>query len=413
MISKESLRRYIYYSTILGVFSSVLAVQVPFSIRLFDAIMLLNLLLMPLLINCAMVPAWILCFIIYLGLSGCIGILSGTDNLPLFAKEFLGISVSLLYFYYFFRLIHNDQERAFLAYARMAYWFTIIGFPFWVGKCIASHGYERYYGLAREPAAFCELVLPAYYWCTYLSFNSRRHLREVAVLTLAIVLSGSSLGYISVAFGLVLLLSGRKKHMLAVPIVVFVLLSLTYTISPFFRLRVDDTLLAATSGDVGSSNLSTYALISNMLVTQQVLRESPLIGNGLGSHALSHARLIDTVPGSEQFVERGISTLNAPDAASLTLRVLSELGILGFLGLLAFVFRYHVGGRGGRAAISNAILVSFFLKLIRGGLYFPPEQFFFIFVYILNHRRSKSEVRGAARRAPLKLPLARLNLEAG
>jgi hypothetical protein len=36
-------------------------------------------------------------------------------------------------------------------------------------------------------------------------------------------------------------------------------------------------------------------------------------------------------------------------------------------------------------------LVAFFLKLIRLGLYFPPEQFFFIFIYIINYRESKNE----------------------
>jgi hypothetical protein len=390
------LRAYLYYSTMLGVFSAVVVIRVPFSIRLFDAIMLVNLPLMSLFVNLARVPRWILALLVYLAASGCVGVLNGTDTVPLVAKEFLGISVSVLYFYFFFKLIRNDFERAFRTYARIAYWFAIIGFPLWALACAQAQGFERLKSLTPEPAAFCTLVLPAYYWYAHEYFASRRYAAQVVVFTLAMALSVSSLGYISVAFGMVLLLSGRRRHLIAVPIVVCGLLLLAYALSPFFRLRMDDTVLAATTGDVGGSNLSTYALISNVLVTEQVFKESPLIGNGLGSHPVSHARLIGDVPGTDAYAASGMESLNAPDAASLGLRTLSELGIVGLSVLLYFLVHFHVGGRGQPAVISKAILVCFFLKLIRVGLYFPPEQFFFAFIYMLNHRHAEQKVRGRA-----------------
>jgi hypothetical protein len=397
-----SLRNYLYYSTLIGVFSAILTFNIGVGIRLFDLIMVVNLFLMFLLLNFTRIPAWIPCFLLYLAVSGGIGIANGTDSISQVAKEFLGISVSLLYYYFFFKLIGNDFERAFFTYARIAYWFAIIGILLWAFLGIAAGHYERLHSLASEPAAFCELVLPAYYWYAYLYFTSRKYAFEVIVFSLAIVLSGSSLGFLSGAFGAVLLLSGRKKHFFVIPIAVAGLLGLAYAVSSDFRLRVDDTLLAAATEDVTSANDSTYALISNVFVTQQVLIESPLLGNGLGSHPISHERFISDVPGVDSFIERGAADLNANEAASLTLRVLSELGILGFLGLLTFLFYFHVSGRGPRAAISNAILVCYFLKLIRGGLYFQPEQFFFAFIYILNHRKFKCEVRTFGHRISLK-----------
>jgi hypothetical protein len=191
------------------------------------------------------------------------------------------------------------------------------------------------------------------------------------------------------AFGAMLLLSGRMKHFIAVPIAVGALLTLAYTASDYFQERADDTLKAISAQDVSGSNLSTYALMSNLFVTQQVLKESPIIGNGVGSHPISHARLIGNVPGVEGFLENNWVDSNATEAASFTLRSLSEFGILGFSGVLVFVFYFHVGGAGPRAAMSNAIMVNFFLKLIRDGNYFPPEQFFFIFIYIFNYRQYK------------------------
>jgi O-antigen ligase len=140
-----------------------------------------------------------------------------------------------------------------------------------------------------------------------------------------------------------------------------------------------------------------------MIVTYNVMQENPILGNGLGSHVISHARFIGTVPGVEVFEERGMEDYNSTEAASLVLRSLSELGILGFLGILWFLFHFHVGGTSSRAAISNGILVCFFLKLIRDGVYFPPEQFFFIFVYFLNHRQFKLETCAASTRDPIYL----------
>ena len=134
-----------------------------------------------------------------------------------------------------------------------------------------------------------------------------------------------------------------------------------------------------------------YTFVSNAIVTQQVLKESPLFGNGLGSHQVSHARFLDSIPGVEYFSGMGLQSMNDMDAGSLTFRVLSEFGILGYLGVLFFVFHFHVGGNGPRAAISNGILVCFLLKLIRSGEYYQPEQFFFIFIYILNYRKFMSE----------------------
>jgi len=92
------------------------------------------------------------------------------------------------------------------------------------------------------------------------------------------------------------------------------------------------------------------------------------------------------------------------------LRVLSELGLLGYIGVLAFLIYFHVSGSGPRSAISNAILVHFFLKLLRGGQYFDPEQFFFIFVYIFNHRQFKREARTVDRLDSLRPSTAGLKL---
>lgn len=399
-----TIRSYIYWSTLIGVFSGYLVIRVPIAITLFDGIMVTNLILMLLVGNIVRVPVRILGFILYLCISGGIGLAHGTDTIGLVTKEVLGVSVSLVYFYFFFKMIRDDFERAFLTYAEIAFWFAVIAIPIWAGSCIYLHEFVRVRGFTQEPTFFCELILPAYYYCTYHYLTSRLYGARVALFTVAVVLANSTNGYLAALLGAVLLLAGRGrlKYLIAVPVIVGGLATIAYTSSALVRLRVDDTLAALVTQDVSKSNLSTFALISNVIVTRQVLQESPILGNGLGSHPISHDRFLADIPGIGRFFEGGFEELNAAEAASLGLRTLSELGLLGLSIVLIFVFYCRVGGSGPRAAISSAILIVIFLKLIRDGHYFPPELFFFAFVYFLNHRQHKLKAQASHSRAPSK-----------
>ena len=118
-----------------------------------------------------------------------------------------------------------------------------------------------------------------------------------------------------------------------------------------------------------------------------------MLGHGLGSHVLSHQNYLGEIAGIESWMAIDSERFNATDAASLFLRVLSELGLVGLIGVFAFIVHFHVPGHGTRAQISNAILLYFFAKLLRQGNYFFPEQFFFILIYILNYRKFKVECR--------------------
>jgi hypothetical protein len=94
---------------------------------------------------------------------------------------------------------------------------------------------------------------------------------------------------------------------------------------------------------------------------------------------------VDSIPGVEIFQIHGDQDMNAEEAGSLALRVFSELGLIGFSAVLIFLFYFYVGGSDMHSDICRAILVCFFVKLIRDGAYFGPEQFFFIYVYMLNY----------------------------
>lgn len=383
-----SLGRYLYFSTLLGVFSGFIYVHVGSTVYLFYFVMLSNLLLIWGFLCPVVFPKWVGWFLLYLVASGVIGAWRGTDTVFLFGKQVAAIGLSALYFANFFQVQGNKIDDAWLTFTRIAYVLTLVALVMWVVQCVYEHSFVRLHGLTTEPSAYCVLTLPAYYWFAYQWKTYGKHRKEVLWITLGVILSVSSDGYLAAILGLVLLFGKRITTLLIATILACGIGVGLYAISPDVQLRVNDTVAALANSDVSGSNISTYALISNMFVTERVIEVHPILGNGLGSHVQSNHRYIEDVPG-EQLVEAAgwDSGANVEDAASLTLRSLSEQGLVGFLAILCFVFYFRVSGDCDRGAIAGAILVVFFEKLLRGGGYSNPEQFFFITVYMLNHRQ--------------------------
>ncbi|NUQ28982.1 MAG: hypothetical protein HOQ35_10775 [Acidobacteriaceae bacterium] len=389
-----SVERYIHFSTVWGIFSGFLVWHAGPTIFLFYLVMLSNLMLIWALQPPIVLPRWLAGFLVYLLATGIVGTVRGTDSLGETFKQLGAISLSAFYFANFFHAEGNLVNRAWATYIRAAYLFALIGILIWPAQCIYHYGLVRLQGMATEPAAFCLLTMPALYWYAsqWLRFGNCR--KESLWMALAVAFSSSSIGYTAVAVGLLLLFGKRFTGIVMATGLVAVLLVGLYLVSPNVRVRVDDTFGALANNDVSDTNISTYALVSNMYVTGRVLAEHPILGNGLGSHVISSDRFVKDVPGEDLVEAAGWDAgFNTRDAASLTLRSLSELGILGFLGILWFIIHFRVKGESGHADISSAILMCFFQKLLRGGGYSNPEQFFFVLVYMLNYRQYHASLR--------------------
>ena len=389
-----SLRKFLYYSTLASLFSEALLLDVgAFNLAASHLLLLLNLLLMLLLAQFS-IPKKLILLALYLGASGAIGIAQGTDAPGLVAKQLLGILISAFYFYNFFQLQNDHFEQAFRDYAIGCYWCAIVGLLM-VPFQLLLHTTVKVHSVLPEPAHFATVCLPGLYYFADQWLSSRRYGRQLAITLLAFILSVSAVAYAGMALALFFLLSRYRYYIIAAPIVIGLLLGTALLLSSELRLRAVDSVTAVGSSDVETSNLSTFALIANMIVTENVLEESPVLGNGLGSHVLSHARYVEKVPGVWEFVQANLEKMNADDAASLLLRVLSELGVAGALGVFVFIWYFRVPGQSPRAQISYAILTYFFLKLLRHGHYFSPEQYFLVMIYILNYRKFKEEPRHA------------------
>jgi hypothetical protein len=201
----------------------------------------------------------------------------------------------------------------------------------------------------------------------------------------AFILAGSSNGFIGVLLGTAIFLMRYRRARLLLPIILMTLGFGFYSLFADVQLRLNDSLRVFQDVDLSGTNFSTYALFSNLFVTEQVLEGHLLLGNGLGSHGLSYEKYIGYVQGVEDFAGTVGEGLNAEDANSLGSRILSDMGLLGGALTIAFIWRYRPRGKSEQAAMSKGIWLYFFLKLLRGGQYFSNEQYFFIIFYVLNH----------------------------
>ena len=197
----RSLKQYIYVSTLLGVFTGAFFIKFSFDVQFFYLLMIVNFILMSFFVRAIVIPKWLVVLLTYLLTSGVIGILTGTDTLAQFLKQFIGITLSAIYFFYFFKLQENDTKKVFGTYLRIANWVTYIGFAQCLVGSLRAHSFVRLESIMGEPAGYATLILPAYYWYAHSYLFDKKCKRDFLITTSAILLSQSSLAFIGIAFG--------------------------------------------------------------------------------------------------------------------------------------------------------------------------------------------------------------------
>jgi len=279
------------------------------------------------------------------------------------------------------------------------FWLSLIGLFLSVLEILTQHvgtglhkilfesGFDpvyRLHSIMSEPARFCGVAIPAFYY--YLK-NIKQNTYKFIVISTAILFSLSSIGYFFVMISLIFLPRKFNVGLNVAAILISLFLGyLAYSISENVRIRVNDSMSSFVSLDVTGVNLSTYALVSNFYVTEKVFWNSPILGNGLGSHELSHKKYIDNLPGAE-LIPDDLRLLNSTNAAALFLRIISDLGLLGVV-LVFYFIKKNYANSDDFYIVSRAILIYFLYKLFRDGHYFSPEMYFFVAGYYYLYKES-------------------------
>ena len=385
------MRKYILHSTLIAVFSESLRIHTAsIDLKFFYIIVLFNFALIAAVKKRLFLPKFSGIFFAYLLFSALFTYLFYNTIKGYF--QLGGILICSLYFFNFFNYIGEKYLehvfKLYLKYVMIVCVFGLVSYP--IIKFILGPPNYRLSSILGEPAHFAAIVLPGYFY--YLK-NFSKSKAKVILISLSLLLSASSLAYIGIALALLLLSKGNKAFRnIGLSFMVLLLGYGAYLTVPQIKLRVDDTLGSIISYDVEGVNASTYALISNLYVTEQVFLSNPIFGGGLGSHPSNHAIYVRDLPGFSYYLKRdsgNLASLNSEDANSLFLRVVSELGLFGLLLVIVLIKKHYTRNGIGGNTLSRGVLIYFFYKLLREGNYFPPEMYFFVGLYYYNSRYEK------------------------
>lgn len=376
-------------------------------------------------------PREILYILIPLLVTGLLNIIIGNNAMSNFFKIFSNLAINIVFYRYVIEYYEYDVNKIFRMYLQGSYIVSILGLIQVVSFIIHFEpGYNwrvflplnkwdfhtgglfgiRLNSTFTEPSYFGCSIAPAFFIAAYEFFFKRQIFltrTKCIVIIAAYLLTFSSLAYIGIFVTLLLLalnFGALRYFFFAIPIA-FILYYVAYNNVKDFRVRVDGAKALFFEGVVerelsGSMEKSvrmlkvskvlnqihgsSFVLYNNTYVAKENFKQNPLFGCGLGSHELAFKKY------NLNYLLGGIYEFNAPDANSMFLRILSELGLMGVVFVFLYISKFYVSKNLGWAEdesywlISNAILVMIITQLLRQGNYTFNGFIFFGFMYYYN-----------------------------
>lgn len=260
----------------------------------------------------------------------------------------------------------------------------------------------RAVGLSTEPAHYVALLLPAVYISLHVLTGTGNlfniyNKKAAIIILVGFIISFSIVGY----FGLALCLFSifRKKiktNFLKTSLFLLIFIALFYLLlqSPIGG-KVDSFISGTkdiTGKEYTSSDQTSFALLSNLMVAIEGLKISNFLGTGLNSHVITYDATLSKIFSLSQIPNE----LNKENAGSLFIRIPSELGLPGLAAFIWFLIRFKVKSRSIKSqngAINSMCLVFLIMYCARTGHYLNLVFMFFLamyyYSYILNKKASK------------------------
>ncbi len=409
---KEDIKNFINYIIIFTIFSGGLTFANVFSFGEFRIIyILLPLILLawiPFLENTYFDRSflWFYTIFVIIIISSIINVFLGNNTFSLLSKQIVGILLTSLSFFLLFKINDYDVRKIFKIYLNLAFLVAFIGLvqvlsfllnfkagydfsyflPSW-HLALSQTGFLRINSILPEPAAFCYVMMPAFF-VSIASLIKRKYALlktwKSIIIIITFLLTFSTVGYIGFFIALILLIYNyaKIKYLLLIGLILLSSVVFLWNYSGDFKMRIGDSMDVITrKKDLEVVNSSTFALFSNAMVTYKVFSNRPFFGDGLGSRSISYDKHIKSVVN----VKKTKILLNREEGNSLFLRILSETGLFGTLAFSYFLFKFHLSKKKDKTdflwIISNGVLVTILIILIRSGHYFNVGLFFFFWLY--------------------------------
>lgn len=311
------------------------------------------------------------------------------------AKVYMGLSFSpfikqiapilLIYTITAHVLRREGIRKVFLLYVDIATIAAIIGFIQFALKFVdirflTDYSWYNIDSIAEEPSHYNVIIMPA---LVYTYIYRKKYFVSFMLLLMSMILTFNLTGYL--IFGLMVLFLNIKSWyaILTIPIIC-TLAVFVYKNDPEIQFRVNGMFEYTETLDLSDTHGTPLSFFSNLQVAFYNVIRNPLFGSGLGGHEETYYRYFSFATFSKLDYLFG---LNARSAHSLSIRVLSELGILGFALYSYTLTRILFLKRDGSLyPIGLACLSHFLCKSLKLGNYFDlgTPLFFLICIYVFS-----------------------------
>lgn len=240
-------------------------------------------------------------------------------------------------------LMNCSRERLIAAYVQVCFIAAILGLLqlglSFAGINILIKVPLRLDSLAGEPSHYAVAIAPCVYYClTHLTTLWDKQVAAVIVLSLLLTVSATAVAVLALAISVAFY--SRRGILTVLALLLFGPLLLTIPPEVFPEViasRITSMQRwANTSGESWeSNNLTVLSFSTNLDVALSTISDGRLFGNGFCGHASAYHRRFE----GTEFVNHRRYGINAPAAHCLTIRIVSEFGILGILFLAVVVWK--------------------------------------------------------------------------
>lgn len=382
---KISIKKYLLYSSVFAIFTEEFFFKYIIDWKLLYLIILVNYILL-IKIKKIKINFYFLGLIAFSFIHGFLTYFFISIPYNFMFSQIIGITIVGTYFYNIIPLYTKEDITK--VYTDMCIVVALLGYILYYAN---FNSYDnRLRSILREPAHYVIIVIPACYY-----FFKKKKYISFFIIFGTLILSNSSLGYIGC--GLMILIPNltfkRFGYLVALIPLVFVVFQYVYKEFSFFKMRVDDTYNSLNVINTGKfdekTNLSSYVMIANLFIAKKNITDHPL-GSGIGSHHYMHTQVyLKEMRPPDYLRQQGRHVDNSFDANSLFTRIISEFGLFGLLFIIYCLIKASKCFDNDDYLIQG-IFIYFLLKLFRDGHYFPPELFFFIWVFYFSLKNHKS-----------------------
>lgn len=273
-------------------------------------------------------------------------------------------------------------------YLKVSLWVAIFGIIQWslsvfwgINILIKAPGLLD--SITYEPSHYAVVVVPA---AVYSLLYYHAYRKTALVLVLSLLLTFSFTAYLVMAVALLI----PRIRLATIPVLAVVTVGL-FALLPYLHPRIQERvegvqqLFEFQDYNRPLLNGTVVSFASNFDVALYSSKTSPLWGSGLGGHETMYYRYFEGKP----FRYNYYFGINYNSAHALTIRILSEAGILGLFLFVLFLAKAYIKKRKDPVlfmhhAISLACISHFIAKSLKLGGYIDYGTPFFFSVLLIN-----------------------------